>query len=164
MLLHLSEGVDTAARNHFLALKMASGAWAIAPSLAGIHSVGLKPTDLDTMQAHGAAVIWSPFSNFLLYGNTADVVGMKARGIRIGLGSDWSPSGSKNLLGELKVARLVSAALGNVFTDKELIAMATREAAKSSALAHGTRFAGTRKARGLPGYRYDQWRSLFCID
>lgn len=130
MLLHLSEGVDNTARNHFLSLKMASGAWAIAPALAGIHSVALKTEDLDIMQAHGAAVIWSPFSNFLLYGKTADVAGMKARGIRIGLGSDWSPSGSKNLLGELKVARLVSAELGGVFTDKELVSMATREAAK----------------------------------
>ena len=130
MLLHLSEGVDNTARKHFLSLKMASGAWAIAPALAGIHSVGLKTEDLDVMQAHGASVIWSPFSNFLLYGKTADVAGMKARGIRIGLGSDWSPSGSKNLLGELKVARLVSAELGGVFTDKELVAMATREAAK----------------------------------
>ncbi len=85
MLLHLSEGVDNTARKHFLSLKMASGAWAIAPALAGIHSVGLKTEDLDVMQAHGASVIWSPFSNFLLYGKTADVAGMKARGIRIGL-------------------------------------------------------------------------------
>ena len=129
MLLHLSEGVDNTARKHFLSLKMASGAWAIAPSLAGIHSVGLKTEDLDVMQAHGASVIWSPFSNFLLYGKTADVAGMKARGIRIGLGSDWSPSGSKNLLGELKVARLVSAESGGIFTDKELVSMVTREAA-----------------------------------
>ena len=48
----------------------------------------------------------------------------------IGIGSDWSPSGSKNLLGELKVARLVSEELGNVFTDREIVAMATRNAAK----------------------------------
>ena len=130
MLLHLSEGIDITARNHFLALKMPSGSWAIAPALAGIHSVGLNAEDLDVMQAHGAAVIWSPLSNLLLYGKTADIDGMKARGIRIGLGSDWSPSGSKNLLGELKVARLVSAELGGVFTDKELVSMVTREAAK----------------------------------
>ena len=49
-------------------------------------------------------------------------------GILIGLGSDWSPTGSKNLLGELKVARLVSQALGGLFTDREIVAMATRRA------------------------------------
>jgi hypothetical protein len=47
----------------------------------------------------------------------------------MGIGSDWSPSGSKNLLGELKVARLVSQAQGGVFGDREIVSMATRQAA-----------------------------------
>ena len=49
--------------------------------------------------------------------------------MRIGLGSDWSPTGSKNLLGELKVARLASASADTAFSDRELVAMATRNAA-----------------------------------
>lgn len=49
--------------------------------------------------------------------------------VRIGIGSDWSHSGSKNLLGELKVARLVSQAMGSVFSDRDIVAMATRDAA-----------------------------------
>jgi 5-methylthioadenosine/S-adenosylhomocysteine deaminase len=50
--------------------------------------------------------------------------------VRIGLGSDWSPSGSKNLLGELKVAWLYSQQLlGGFFSARDLIAMATRDAA-----------------------------------
>ena len=50
--------------------------------------------------------------------------------VRIGLGSDWSPSGSKNLLGELKVAWLYSQhALGGLFGARDLVAMATRDAA-----------------------------------
>ena len=52
-------------------------------------------------------MVWSPLSNLLLYGATADVAAAQAAGVSIGLGSDWSPAGSKNLLGELKVARLV---------------------------------------------------------
>ena len=43
----------------------------------------------------------------------------------IALGSDWSPSGSKNLLSELKVARAWSDRQGGVFTPRELVAMAT---------------------------------------
>jgi hypothetical protein len=39
------------------------------------------------------------------------------------LGSDWSPSGSKNLLGELKVARLVAP---KAFDGRDLVDMATR--------------------------------------
>src|SRR5215208_2005947 len=45
-------------------------------------------------------------------------------------GSDWSPSGSKSLLGELKVARIVAAGQNIGLSDRELLAMATREAAK----------------------------------
>jgi hypothetical protein len=50
-------------------------------------------------------------------------------GVHIALGSDWSPSGSKSLLGELKVARLVADERGIDLPDRELLAMATRDAA-----------------------------------
>jgi len=128
-LLHLSEGTDKAARQHFLALQKPDGTWAITPALAGIHCAALQPADFGVLGSHGGAMIWSPLSNLLLYGKTADVVAAKAEGVRIGIGSDWSPSGSKNLLGELKVARLVSANLGNVISDREIVAMATTNAA-----------------------------------
>src|SRR5262249_39413363 len=112
-LLHLSEGTDAAARSHFQALKGSDGKWALSDKLAGIHSVALTPADFDIMAANGAAMVWSPLSNLLLYGKTADVAAAKAAGLRIGLGPDWSPSGSKNLLGELKVARVYSQLNGN---------------------------------------------------
>jgi hypothetical protein len=68
-------------------------------------------------------------SNLLLYGRTADVQAAQTRGLRIGIGPDWSPSGSKNMLGELKVARVYSQLNGNLFTDEEIVSMATRNAA-----------------------------------
>jgi cytosine/adenosine deaminase-related metal-dependent hydrolase len=129
LLLHLSEGTDAPARAHFTALQRPTGDWAITPALAGIHCVALAADDYTTLQQHGGALVWSPLSNLLLYGATADIRAARDHGLRIGLGSDWSVSGSKNLLGELKVARLVSAASGELFTDRELVAMATRNAA-----------------------------------
>jgi 5-methylthioadenosine/S-adenosylhomocysteine deaminase len=129
-ILHLSEGTDEAARNHFLALKISDDEWALADSLAGIHCVALRPEDFAVLARHGASMVWSPLSNLLLYGQTADAKEAKKAGVRIGIGSDWSPSGSKNLLGELKVARLASEAAGGIFSDRELIAMATRTAAE----------------------------------
>ena len=54
----------------------------------------------------GGSIVWSPFSNLWLYRGTTDVLAARAAGVRICLGADWSPSGSKNLLGELKVADL----------------------------------------------------------
>jgi hypothetical protein len=132
-LLHLSEGTDKAAHNHFQALALPGGQWAIAPSLAGIHCVALQPADFGVMAAHGASMVWSPFSNLLLYGQTANVAAALAAGaggapFKIGLGSDWSPSGSKSLFGELKVARVYSQNNGNPFTDEQLVRMATLQA------------------------------------
>jgi hypothetical protein len=77
-----------------------------------------------------AAMVWSPLSNLLLYGQTADVGKAREAGVLMALGPDWSPSGSKNLLGELKLARLVSALDGDKLSDFELLSLATRNAAK----------------------------------
>jgi hypothetical protein len=127
-LLHLAEGVDAVANNHFRALFDAqNNRWMITPQLAGIHCTGLHEQDFETLASHGGAMIWSPMSNLLLYGDTAKIKAAKQYGVRLGLGSDWSPSGSKNLLGELKVARLYDTA--GIFSDKELVALATRGAA-----------------------------------
>jgi hypothetical protein len=130
LLLHLSEGKDERARGHFQALRLADGTWAITPALAVIHCAALEPEDFEVLAEHGGSMVWSPLSNLLLYGRRADVGAARESGVRIALGSDWSPSGSKSLLGELKVARLVAAELDTGISDRELLAMATRDAAK----------------------------------
>jgi hypothetical protein len=136
-LLHLSEGVTdpaqplSAARKHFLALEVAPGQWALGKVFTGIHAAGLLPQDFDVLAQHGSSIVWSPLSNLLLYGGTARVDAAKAAGVPIGLGSDWSPTGSKNLLGELKVAWLHSQqALNSLFSARDIVAMATRDAAR----------------------------------
>jgi 5-methylthioadenosine/S-adenosylhomocysteine deaminase len=127
-LLHLSEGLDATARRAFQSLQIAPGQWAITPSLCGIHAAALRPADFQVLAANGGSMVWSPFSNMLLYGSTADVAAAKAAGVRVSLGCDWAPSGSRNLLNELKVAHLHSEA-GSIFTARELVALVTREAA-----------------------------------
>jgi cytosine/adenosine deaminase-related metal-dependent hydrolase len=124
-LLHLSEGSDQEARSHFLSLRMGNQ-WAITPALSGIHCNALTRQDFETMSSHGASMVWSPVSNYLLYGSTADITAAAAAGLRIGIGSDWSYSGSKNLLAELNVARLVA---DGAVADHGLVAMATCDAA-----------------------------------
>jgi 5-methylthioadenosine/S-adenosylhomocysteine deaminase len=129
-ILHLSEGTDAKARAHFTDLKLPNDKWAIASSLAGIHCVGLEREDFDVMAQFGASMVWSPLSNLLLYGQTAKVEAAKAAGVTLALGPDWAPSGSKNLLAELKIAKIVSGLKGGLFSDREIVAMATRSAAK----------------------------------
>jgi len=136
-LLHLSEGVTdpakplSEARKHFLALQISPTQWALDKTFTGIHSAGLLPDDFDVLANHGSSMVWSPLSNLLLYGDTARVSAAKKAGILIGLGSDWSPTGSKNLLGELKVAWLYNKQnLNGCFKAREIVAMATRDAAR----------------------------------
>ena len=85
-LLHLSEGTNPAARRHFEALQLGNGDWAIEKSLCGIHCVALRRPDFDVLASKAASMVWSPFSNLLLYGKTADIAAAAAAGVKIGLG------------------------------------------------------------------------------
>jgi cytosine/adenosine deaminase-related metal-dependent hydrolase len=130
LLLHLAEGIPDTAEKYFKNLAIGDDKWAINAALAGIHCVGLKPEDFAVMKSHDAAVVWSPFSNLLLYGATLDLPAVRAAGLPVALGSDWSPSGSRNLLEELKVAHLVNQEMGAGYSAADLVAMATCDAAR----------------------------------
>jgi imidazolonepropionase-like amidohydrolase len=123
---HLSEGIDERARKHFFNLKEND---LINDKLVGIHSLGLQLSDLKHLAKKGAKVVWSPFSNQLLYGQTIDLKILKESGVQFSLGCDWSPSGSKNLLQELKVAWFANKEQENVFTNFELVQTVTSKAA-----------------------------------
>jgi 5-methylthioadenosine/S-adenosylhomocysteine deaminase len=126
MILHLAEGDDPAALKAFEALDLKDGSWAITKNLIGIHCVALRESDFGIFGSHGGSMVWSPLSNLLLYGKTANVGAAIAHDVPVALGSDWAPSGSKNLLGELKVARLARAAANAPdLSDGDLVAMAT---------------------------------------
>jgi hypothetical protein len=112
------------------------------------------------MAENHAKVVWSPLSNLLLYGKTTDVVAARTAGLTIALGSDWSPSGSKNLLGELKAAKVVCAHFNLGFSDYDIVAMATRNPAailkwdgKLGTIAKG-KFADLLVVKGVTGDPY----------
>ncbi len=119
---HLAEGVDDAARKTFTDLLENK---LLAPSLVGIHCLGLQPEDRTKFVSAGSKSVWSPLSNLLLYGRTLDLKEVKASGVPLAIGCDWSPSGSKNLLQELKVARWVADEQKAGLSDAELVACVT---------------------------------------
>ena len=122
-LYHLCEGTDPGLLADYSNLRDHD---VLAPKFLGIHSTALGQAQFTEWHSHGGSVVWSPFSNIWLYGATTDVLAARAAGMLICLGADWSPSGSKNLLGELKVADLYSRTqLGGALTPQELCAMAT---------------------------------------
>jgi cytosine/adenosine deaminase-related metal-dependent hydrolase len=119
---HLAEGVNDAARRTFTDL---SDNELLAPSLVGIHCLGLLQEDLVKFASAGAKAVWSPLSNLLLYGRTIDLKAVKAANVPLALGCDWSPSGSKNLLQELKVARWEADRQEAELSDAELVGCVT---------------------------------------
>jgi hypothetical protein len=123
---HLSEGIDTGSRQHFVDLTDRD---LIGPHLVGIHALGLSADDLSLLASRGAKVVWSPFSNQLLYGQTVDLKALKKSGVTFGLGCDWAPTGSKNLLEELKVARYAVEQQDSDFTSEDLVRSVTAGAA-----------------------------------
>jgi 5-methylthioadenosine/S-adenosylhomocysteine deaminase len=144
-LYHLAEGTSERLIADFDGL---SRHGVLAPKFLGIHATALHAAQFATWNHDGGSIVWSPFSNLWLYGRTTDVVAARAAGMRICLGADWSPSGSKSLLGELKVADLHNrATLRTAFSDIELCAMATCNPA--DALGWGDKLGRLR--RGLRG-------------
>lgn len=124
---HLSEGLGAYGAKVFKYVEQASGG--LNPRLICIHCVGIPADGWDALAAV-AGIVWSPTSNLLLYGQTCDVRQAKQRGLPLAVGADWSPSGCKNLLGELKVARAASQHLGGVLSDSDLVAAVTSQPAK----------------------------------
>jgi cytosine/adenosine deaminase-related metal-dependent hydrolase len=121
-LIHLAEGVRDAdrrpgdtmsSRAEFADLKAKH---LLTDATVIVHGTGLEASDFAEMAAapaaradgvgdgRGAKLVWSPLSNLLLYGKTTAVYDALAAGVLVSLGTDWTPSGSANLLTELKVA------------------------------------------------------------
>jgi 5-methylthioadenosine/S-adenosylhomocysteine deaminase len=120
---HLSEGTDPKLIEEYDKIRDED---CLAPGLAAIHCTALERPNYVEWGPQGGAVVWSPFSNLWLYRDTTDVLAARAADVRICLGADWSPSGSKNLLGELKVADLWNRThLAGELSAQEICAMAT---------------------------------------
>jgi 5-methylthioadenosine/S-adenosylhomocysteine deaminase len=130
LLIHVAEGApgDMESTTEFRALQ---GVGLLGPKTAIIHGVALGTDEFLEMAKSGTALIWSPRSNFELYGFTADVAAAVNANLMVALAPDWSPTGSTNSLAELKYAKAIShEKLSDLFTDKALFQMSTSIPAK----------------------------------
>jgi 5-methylthioadenosine/S-adenosylhomocysteine deaminase len=138
---HLSEGTDPVLIEEY---ELARARKILRPRFCGIHCAALGEPQFDEWEQivedidaaedvegeENGTIFWSPLSNLWLYRATTAVVAARDRCMRLCLGSDWSPSGSKNLLCELKVADMWNRTqLDGEFSAEELCAMATRNPA-----------------------------------
>lgn len=122
---HLGEGqrADPASRAEFARLKALK---LLTPNTAIIHGVALTESDFGEIKAAGASFVWSPRSNFELYGETADIAPAVRRGVTMALAPDWSPTGSTNMLAEIAYAKsVIDRQFKGLISAKQLFEMAT---------------------------------------
>ncbi len=103
------------------------------PHLNFVHGVGISPNFLPRLASKQIGLVWSPFSNLLLYAETLDILSAHRAGVLISIGSDWLPTGSKGVLEEVKLAAQYidkDAKLKAVFNDEYLFRMMTENPAK----------------------------------
>ena len=134
---HVGEGVDATARNEFTCLRATGGGGQdlTEPQSAFVHGSSLATDDFATMARERAKLVWSPRSNIALYGETVRVTTAVRTGTIFALGTDWTPTGSMNMLRELRCARDFSEQfLDGFFPDHALWRMATFGAAHASAV------------------------------
>jgi hypothetical protein len=118
---HCSEGAPgTVVMKEYAGLRSAQ---CLKRGLIAVHCNAI--TDFSDWHASPGAVVWSPFSNLWLYGATTDVLAARSAGVTVCLGSDWAPSGTKHVLGELKVADIWNQQQQLGLTDRELVEMVT---------------------------------------
>jgi len=135
---HISEGIDDEAHNEFVCTSAEGDQYdLVQKQTAIIHAVALNPADAKAIQKDQAKIVWSPRSNVDLYGNTAQAVMLDLAGVAIALGTDWVPSGSMNMLRELKCADSWNQTyFDKHFTDADLWRMATINGAFAVGASH----------------------------
>ncbi|HEY9126810.1 MAG TPA: amidohydrolase family protein, partial [Acidobacteriaceae bacterium] len=123
--IHIAEGLPTDAESA-QELDMLEEHGLLGPHTALIHSVGLSSSQLKRVHRAGASIVWSPRSNFVLYGATANVDGAFREGVTMSLAPDWSPSGSDNMWEEIQYAAQVNETkLEELFSNRQLVEMAS---------------------------------------
>jgi 5-methylthioadenosine/S-adenosylhomocysteine deaminase len=132
---HLAEGVDEQSRNEF---QRFVDRGLLTRATVVIHGTAFTEQMFSDVKEAEAKLVWSPQSNLRLYGQTTMAADAIERGIPVGLGADWMPSGSQSLLAELRIARrcLVQQRihLDEDALHKKLVRMVTSEAAMIAGL------------------------------
>ena len=140
----------------------------VGPRLIAVHSVHLEATELDTMAREGVSVAHCPSSNMKLASGIAPVAQMRARGIRIGVGTDGAASNNRlDVMTEMRSAALLAKAASgdaSVVSAAEALEMATLAGARALGLdAHiGSIEAG--KSADLAAVELSSVETLPCFD
>lgn len=99
-----------------------------------VHSNGIDFKDkatLNFLKEHNISIVWSPVSNMLLYNDTLPIELLLNAEINVCLGTDWTPSGSKHILDEMKFAKYYCDKMNIGISNTEIFKMASGNPAKA---------------------------------
>lgn len=160
-IIHIAEGFDRENRDSLRHLEEMGG---LGENTVLVHGLSLSEDDLDRIARAGASLVWCPHSNLNIYGKTAPIDRILARGIPVSLGTDSAMTGSVNLFSELKKARrILEEKTGDSPDPEQLFRMVTENAARSFRLGDRGMITGNAVADLLimeGKYPEDPYRSL----
>ena len=110
----------------------------VGPRLIAVHAIHFEGGELDTMAREGVSVAHCPSSNLKLASGIAPIAAMRARGIRVGVGTDGAASNNRlDVMTEMRTAALLAKAASDdarAVSAMEALEMATIEGARALGL------------------------------
>ena len=120
-IIHAAEGLDRDAAAEFERLDALR---CLGPNTLLVHGIALDRSRRARLERAAAGLLWCPSSNLHLFGQTAEVSELAARG-RVALGTDSRLSGAGDLLDELRMAAQL-----DVVDEATLESLVTRDSAR----------------------------------
>jgi 5-methylthioadenosine/S-adenosylhomocysteine deaminase len=140
----------------------------VGPRMISVHSVHLDNVELDVMAREGVTVAHCPSSNLKLASGIARVAEMRARGIRVGLGTDGAASNNRlDCLTEARTAALLAkGASGDaaVVSAADALEMATLDGARALGLEQRIGSIEPGKLADLAAVELSSVETLPCFD
>ncbi|TNC73053.1 guanine deaminase [Rubellimicrobium roseum] len=95
------------------------------------HAIHLEPREIDRLQEVGAAVVHCPTSNTFIGSGLFDLVGLKRRGLSVGLATDTGGGSSFSMLRTMAAAYEISQLRGTAVHPAQLLWLATEGSARA---------------------------------
>lgn len=126
---HLEEGYDEEA---LLGVDILEHLKALDEHTVLIHGISLSESDIETIAARKANVVWCPSSNYYMFKETTNIRKLLESGVNVSLGTDSPMSGGLNILEEMRFAfSLYREMYHDEMDPKTLVRMVTVNAAKA---------------------------------
>ncbi len=140
----------------------------VGPRLIAVHAVHLEDVELDLLAREGVSVAHCPSSNLKLASGIADLTGMLARGMCVGLGTDGAASNNRlDPWTEMRTAALLAKAASgdaSVVSAAEALEMATLDGARALGLDGEIGSIEPGKSADLAAVELSSLETLPCFD